>query len=399
MLKVSPSKQEINMVSPQTSEEKLDCRVTVLTHYLPPYIARVLYHTQKQLRGLNVLLSVDQEPNRDFGNTWEGLSVEVQKSWMFRRPWKHSEKFTDELFVHVPYDTFRQLRRSKPDIVFSFELGFRSLASAIYCKIARKPLALCVCVSEHTEQGRGLIRNWLRKFLLKSAAAVTYNGPSCKTYLQKFGVPDDRLFHFPYSPSDQFGYEGSLRRSPEATHRFLCIGQLIERKGVMPLLEGMMDYCKEQPNRTVELDLIGKGPLEKAIQELQLPSNFKLRLFGHLHYKEMYRKMEEAGVLVFPTMADEWGLVVNEGLQAGLPILGSEYAQACTTLIREGHNGWLYRPDKPEEFHRKLDHILDLSPKQIDDMRAECQASVEHINSSSVANKAIDVFRACMQSR
>lgn len=373
--------------------EPVDCKVVVLTHYLPPYIARVLYHASSQVRDLEILLSIAQEPNRQFGDTWEGLNVSVQKSWMFRRPWKHSTGFTDELFVHVPYDTLSQLRKAKPDIVFSFELGFRSLASAVYCKVFRKKLALCVCVSEHTEQGRGRLRHWLRKALLKSAAAVTYNGPSCKKYLQDYGVEETKLFHFPYSCSDLFQYTLPVIRSPESDHRLICIGQLTQRKGVLPMLDSIADYCRKHPDRNVELDLVGKGNLEDTIRSKQLPSNFQLQLLGHMDYQQMCTAMSNCGVLLFPTMADEWGLVVNEGMQAGMPIIGSAYAQASTTLIKDGVNGWIYRPDHSNELHEKLDAMFSTSRTEMNRMREAAQQSVAHITSSNVAQKAVSMFR------
>ncbi|MFN3189745.1 MAG: glycosyltransferase family 4 protein [Aureliella sp.] len=388
-------------MSAQTTETRnpLDCRIATLTHYLPPYMARVLYHISREVREMKILLSIDQEPNRDFGNTWDGLDVSVQNSWMIKRPWKHSTGFVDELYVHVPYDTGRQLKAFDPDIVFSYELGFRSLASSFYCRRHRKPLVLCVCVSEHSEQGRGRLRHWLRKRLLRSASAITFNGPSCRRYLKRFDVPDEKLFHFPYCTSDSFRYEGAVERASEIDHRFICIGQLSERKGVLPLLDGISDYCRSRPHAKVGLDLVGNGPLHDKIANQERPSNFDLRLLGHMQYDQMCNAMEQAGVLVFPTMADEWGLVVNEGMQAGLPILGSCYGQAATTLIEPGKNGWLYKPDQVNELHQRLDEILSLDHAALTAMRHTAQETVRDITPQSVASGAIEMFKAVLANR
>lgn len=386
----------VEQAGSRSDADVVDCKVVVLTHYLPPYMARVLYHLGQHVRELQVLLSIAQEPNRQFGDTWKGLSVTVQKSWMFRRPWKHSTGFTDELYVHVPYDTLSQLRKADPDIVFSYELGFRSLASALYAKFHRKPLALCVCVSEHTEQGRGLFRHWLRRFLLKTASAVTFNGPSCRRYLQAFGVPDEKLFHYPYSTSDLFRYEGPIERSEAASKRLLCVGQLSERKGVLPMVEAISAYCQSRPSQRVELDLVGTGPLEDELRRMELPENFELRLLGHKTYESLCEIMAGSGVSIFPTMADEWGLVVNEALQAGMPVIGSKYAQASTTLIREAENGWVYRPDHPEELHEKLDRLFALPYDRLEKMRFAATESVAHITTQNVAQQAADMFRCIL---
>lgn len=379
-------------------DEQIAEPVVVLTHYLPPYMARVLAHVRRQVPNLRVLLSIDQEPNRQFGNTWDGLDVTVQKSLMLRRPWKHKAGFEEDLYVHFPYDTLGQLRRASPSIVFSYELGFRSLVSAIYCRLYRRKLALCICVSEHTEQGRGVARSVLRRLLIRQADAVTFNGPSCRRYLEQFSASRDKLFHFPYATSDQCVYDGPVARAGEPNVKLLCIGQLTHRKGVMELLLSLREYCQQRPERPLEMTLIGAGPLHQPLADLSLPDNLSLRLTGHLAYDAMNQEMERAGILVFPTKADEWGLVVNEAMQAGLPVLGSIYAQASTTLIREGENGWLYDPqDKPQLFE-KLDQIHRLGTDTLLPMRSAAQQTVSTITSASSAEKAVAMFRALLQS-
>ena len=108
-------------------------------------MARVLYYASQSVADFRVLLSIALEPNRNYGNTWEGLQVDVQKSLMLRRPWKHSSGFKDELYVHFPYDTLQQLRVADPDIVFSYELGFRSLASRMYCTTWKETGLMRLC--------------------------------------------------------------------------------------------------------------------------------------------------------------------------------------------------------------------------------------------------------------
>jgi glycosyltransferase involved in cell wall biosynthesis len=361
-------------------------------------MSSVLQHVAKQVREFAVLLSIAQEPNRDFGDTWQGLNVQVQKSLMMRQPWKHAKAgFEDELYVHFPIDTLTQLIRRKPDIVFSYELGFRSMISAIYCRLFRKRLALCVCVSEHTEVGRGRLRHLLRKLLLRWADAISYNGPSCLEYLRRFRVNEEKLFHFPYACSEQFRYAGPVEREPTASRKLICIGQLIERKGVLPLLTGLVQYCQSHPDRTLQLDLVGKGIQEESLKAISVPSNLQVRFLGHLNYQAMAQAMEQNGVLVFPTLADEWGLVVNEAFAAGMPVIGSEYAQSCTTLIQEGQTGWLFKPDDPQTLFRALESLYATSDEALLAMRYNCQKTVENITPRNVAASAIAMFERLLK--
>lgn len=376
----------------------IDGRVVTLTHYLPPYMKAVLAEASQHVRDFRVLLSTPLEPNRQFETDWSGLSVEVQKSWMLRRPWKHRAGFQDELYVHFPYDTLFQLRRAQPDIIFSFELGFRSFQSLLHrLRYRRCRLALCVCVSEHTEQGRGGLRSILRRLLLKRADAITYNGPSCLAYLKQFAVPDEKLFHFPYAAVTDYAYNGTLERSTENAKRFVCVGQLIERKGVVPLVSEFAKYCSQYPEERLDLTMIGSGPMQQQLEQTERTNNFKLSFVGHVPPQQLSQELQKYGVLVFPTLADEWGLVVNEAMQAGLPVLGSCFGQASPTLIREGANGWVYNPEQPAQLHDKLTQINLLSPIQLNEMRHAARATVQDITSINSAQKALTMFEFLMK--
>ncbi len=316
------------------------------------------------------------------------MDVEVQRSIMLRRRWKHRAGFNDELYVHVPYDTYGRLRSMRPELIFSYELGFRSLASAMYRKLhSQTRLAYCVCVSEHTEQGRGGARWLLRRSLIRVADAITYNGPSCRRYLKRLGVPDEKLFPFPYAADDRT--EPPLQaRDAEPNRRLLVLGQLNERKGVLQALKSVSDYAVQHPDQQWDLTFLGSGPLKNALAAYPIPANLKLNMLGSLDPIEVAPKLNEYGVLLFPTLADEWGLVVNEGLRAGLPVIASRYAQASTTLIDEGRNGWLYTPDQPQELHRCLSQLYSLTADQMREMRDSARISVSNITSQAVAGAA-----------
>lgn len=372
-------------------------RLAVLTHYLPPYMARVLQHVKGSVGRMQVLLSIPLEPNRNYALDWGDLDVQVQKSLMMRAAWKHRAGFRDELYVHVPYDTLARLRRFRPDIVFSYELGFRSLASAVYRRThPGSRLAYCVCMSEHTEQGRGHSRWLLRKTLVRMADAVTFNGPSCSRYLKRLGVPDRKLFHFPYAADDRLELPWRATDDREPNRRLLVVGQLSERKGIVPMIENLSAYCHNRPDLAWDLTFVGNGPLEHVIRQWRPPVNLKVSLLGHLLPHELAQRWGDYGVLLFPTLADEWGLVVNEALRAGLPVIGSCYSQAATTLIEEARNGWLYSPDDPTDLHRKLDQLASLDPARLGAMREYARASVAHLTSRAAADGVCSMFRTLL---
>ena len=79
-------------------------------------------------------------------------------------------------------------------------------------------------------------------------------------------------------------------------------------------------------------------------------------------------------MLVFPTLADEWGLVVNEAMAAGVPVLGSRNSQAVEEMVEDGETGWVFSPERREEIPSALDRALSTPSDQLGAMRDGCRA-------------------------
>jgi glycosyltransferase involved in cell wall biosynthesis len=105
------------------------------------------------------------------------------------------------------------------------------------------------------------------------------------------------------------------------------------------------------------------------------------------------------GILIFQTLADEWGVVVNEALAAGLPVLGSQYSQAVAELVRSEVNGWTFRADRVEEIHAALDKALSAPDEQIAGMRRECRQRVQALTPEFGADCFLRAVRFAWASR
>jgi len=176
-------------------------RATVLlTNFVPPYRLPLYKSLADALKSFRIFLSTEMEPSRTWPVAWDGLDVTVQRVLTVRRPWKHPLGFSETVYVHIPYDTLNLLRRHRPDVVISAEFGARTLQAALYRRLnPTTRLIIWACVSEHTEQNRGLLRAWLRRWLLLHADAVLVNGQSGARYIRRFGVSGDKVFLAPYT--------------------------------------------------------------------------------------------------------------------------------------------------------------------------------------------------------
>jgi glycosyltransferase involved in cell wall biosynthesis len=123
--------------------------------------------------------------------------------------------------------------------------------------------------------------------------------------------------------------------------RFLYCGQLIRRKGVDLLVDAFCRAAGVFPN--IELVLIGQGPLGAALRA-RIPEAIQPRVqFAGFHpVAELPRLFAEADVFVLPSRHDGWGVVVNQAIAAGMPVICSDAVGAAADLVVENENGHLF---------------------------------------------------------
>src|SRR6266700_2369535 len=349
-------------LSPDRNLEVPPVKVTWIANFVPPYAAWMYRNLHERLHGFRLLLSTDMEKSRTWPPDLNLPNAHIQRtlSWTYQS--HHPNGFTETLESHFPYDTIPLLLKEKPNVVISSELGARTIQALIYRILCpRTRLIIRATVSEVSEQGRGRLRNWLRHLVLNYADAVLVNGQSGARYIRRFGVPLEKLFMVPYTTDTTALTRLALEKPPEAALRLLFVGQLIGRKGLFPFLEILREWALRHETRTVNLWVVGTGCLGDSLERYAFSSNVTVRFLGAVPYGNLPNVYAECGLLVFPTLSDEWGMVVNEAMAAGLPVLGSLYSQAVEELVRDAQNGWCFRPDSKNEMYSALDRALNTS--------------------------------------
>jgi len=359
----------------------------------------MLQHLAKNLNELTILVSTPMEHDRHWKPVWDGLNVQVQKSFTFTHQRAFRQGYRMFFIRHFPYDSLPSLRRLRPDIIISAQLGFRTVQAAAYRKLnPTVRLVAWVDGSEHTEREIGPMRTRLRQRLLRPADAILVNGASGERYVASLGVPPARIVRAPYSTDMTAFAQLPLTRDPAAARRLLYVGQLVESKGLEALLRALADWSVRHPDEERELWLLGDGPLRSTLANFPVGRRIILRFFGNVPYADLSAFYAQCGILVFPTLSDTWGLVVNEALASGLPVFGSCYSQAVQELVRDRENGWTYHPDCREESDSQLEGMLSADALHLMSMRSAARRSIAHLTPQFAASRfleAIRVAQAC----
>jgi len=176
-----------------------------------------------------------------------------------------------------------------------------------------------------------ILRPWLYRlagFLVaKRLCAVFAISEKAVQQFLRIGVKKERMFPFGYFVPPM---KNDRREPLEQARglRLVFIGALIKRKGIQPLLEAMKS-CHEQ-EVDVSLDVYGPG------DESMLAGTVGVRYRGVIPFGEAQRVIAGYDLLVLPSLYDGWGVVVNEALLQGVPVLVSDQVGAGILVKKSG---------------------------------------------------------------
>ena len=364
-------------------------KVALVTNFLPPYRIKVLELLKGSVGDLRIFISVQMEPNRRWKTDWGGLDVTVQRNLSFSSRGLNENSFQEDGAIHFPYDTLIQLRRYRPDAIIAAEFGMRTLQAALYkCFFRRTKLIVWATLSIVTEKHRGRLRKVIRRLILKAADGVLVNGSSGAAYIEGLGFPREKIHEVPQATDNDI-FAGPASRAADSVCKLLYAGQVIERKGLAQFHEQLARWCSLHPERKICWTLAGTGTMSETVKSWKRPANYELILLDEIPYHDLPAQYHAADIFTFPTLSDEWGLVVYEAMIAGLPVLGSVYSQAVEDLVVEGRNGWRMRPDDPDEVLRTLSRALDCSRETWDAMRVEAIKTIKPLDSMRMKDRIL----------
>jgi glycosyltransferase involved in cell wall biosynthesis len=221
-----------------------------------------------------------------------------------------------------------------------------------------------------------LARRWRLRALHQIHAPIWGIGSmAVEAYRQEFGTGHCYV---------NLPYFSDLQRFAEATGNtdgngcvFLYSGSLSHRKGVDLLARAFATLAGEVPG--ARLRIVGSGPLEGLMKQQLAACLDRVEFTGFRDWNDLPAEYGRAHVLCAPSRHDGWGLVVPEGLAAGLPVISTTQTGAAVEFITEGVNGWLVQPSLQEDLIRSMKTAAAMSIAERQKMAQSARASVaEH---------------------
>lgn len=203
---------------------------------------------------------------------------------------------------------------------------------------SKKNLAVAVESSIHESSITGP-KSWLKKIFLSKISTAYVSGLFQKHLIEQLNYNQDTIITGGVGLMNSPVFvDKNKQKNQDFQGRFLFLGRLSEEKNINLLLALFGRKLKNY-----QLTLVGNGPLQQTVEK-QIKSNFfnNIELKLHVPNNEINQLFSEHDALILPSKHEPWGLVVEEALAYGLPVILSDKVGCHPELIKHKVNGYVF---------------------------------------------------------
>jgi len=281
--------------------------------------------------------------------------------------------------LKVLYDLFFILNDLQSDIIVISGYSRPAMILALGWCLWKKKIS--ILLSETTEQDfdRKYVQEKIKSWVVKLYQAALVGGKHHKKYLIKLGMKPETIFTG-YDVVDNLQFSPDKIRSLPCSVKykyFLAINRFIPKKNLITLLKAYKLYIQAKAQNYWHLILCGDGELRSELEEtiIDLKLSSTVYLTGFLQQEQLLPYFAHAQCFIHASTTEQWGLVVNEALAAGLPVIVSNRCGCFEDLVLEGINGFGFDPYNTEELANLM---IKMSSGEVN-LEAMRAASLNHI--------------------
>ncbi|MEM8599604.1 MAG: glycosyltransferase family 4 protein [Bacteroidota bacterium] len=262
-------------------------------------------------------------------------------------------------------------------------------AALAWCRNNRR-VAVCMAESKETDAARVAWKEAVKRVLVSQFDAAQASGSPGARYAAKLGIDPARIF-IGYSVVDNAYFREAsarVRANPapartlpglgDPTPYFFASGRFMARKDWPTLLRAYGRYRARAGREGVapwRLVLLGDGTLRPEIEALIQDEQIEaVSLAGWRQIEDLPAYYALASTLVHTATVDQWGLVVNEAMACGLPVLVSTGTGCSEDLVDNGGNGFTFAPGDVATLADRMHHLAHEA--DLEAMRARSEALI-----------------------
>ena len=262
------------------------------------------------------------------------------------------------------------------------------------------------------KEGTG-IKEQVKRFLISSASGWFSTAEVCDQYYLTYGAKKEHIVRYPFSSIRKEQLDSLMQvvgvdtvgqqlqqKSMEPKQQFrqqlgiteqqvvLCVGQFIHRKGIDLLLR----VAKHLPER-IGVYIIGgtdSTKKQKEVYETHFPQK-NIHFLDFCVEEELARYYQAADLFVLPTREDIWGLVINEAMAYGLPVITTNQCIAGLELVEDGKDGYIIPTEDTKALYEKMKYLLK-HPDEMNRMGQHAQEKMTGYTIETMAQAHVEEF-------
>jgi glycosyltransferase involved in cell wall biosynthesis len=370
-------------------EDEKKLKIAFITNIPTPYRRKQWeYYSKCECFDITVFYCSQSEKDRN----WDMQLAEGTKEVFLKGLSYRSFHFNLEV-IKVIFEDY--------DLFFVGGYGYPSvLMSILTLRLLKKPWVMMIDgISPLKLKKENYIAENIKKLLIQGANAYFANGTVGYRLLEKYGVNPKNIFnqymtvdvdYFTGKVIDSVRFRKELRQKygmSEDSIVVLYVGRLIENKGVQDLIRAIKSL--KNKNLNIKALIVGEGNFKEELKKQSEALKHDILFTGHIDPEDLYKYYYTSDIFVLPTYDDKWGLVVNEAMACGLPIIVTDAAGCSLDLLRD--NGIIVQKGN---VHQLSFAIESLTKK---DLRKQYGASSLRIISKWSYKQSLDSFSDIIQ--
>lgn len=259
-------------------------------------------------------------------------------------------------------DVIHWLKQDFDHVILGMYSSPTTMLAMLWMKLHGKPFWLEVDGGLIRQDSR--VKYLVKRMLVSAPSGWISSGKYTTKYLVHYGAKEDRVVEYPFTSL----WEADILKSvPTAEEKrrlretlgmgeekiALYVGRFLPEKGMDDLLEAAPAL-----DRNIGIWFVGGEPTKEHLEFCREHDLSNVHFEGFRKKDALLDIYKAADLLVLPTKSDVWGLVINEAMACGLPVVTTDQCVAGLELIRDGENGYVTSVNDRDAMVEKIHAVL-----------------------------------------
>jgi len=339
-------------------------KVIIIQNIISPY-KTLLFNSLKQiLNNFKVIYLAETAINRKWRVNKEELQFEFDLLF--------NGEVDNINHIKIAVEIYRKLNFYNPDVVMVGGYDYTVYWAALIWSKVNKRKVILINESHYLDKKRFVVKETIKKIFIANCAASLVAGTRHRDYINNFGMESENIFIMKgvgginyniYKKDDLEKYRKNKRKICKKLKipdkNFLYVGRFSPEKNLIFLLS----VYKNLKGANVDnwgMILVGDGPQKNEIENFIYENKIRnVLLVGYKQTEELPLFYAISDVFILPSISEPWGLVVNEAMASGLPIIISDRCGCYPDLVKEGINGYSFNPFDKNELLNIMENIIE----------------------------------------